>query len=350
MIKQPNSVTEVLSVLAGLRFFFAMWVLFAHTYNFSPASRAMPVPSLSGLVAVLCFLVISGFSIRHSITKELAGYARRRFWRIFPVNVVSVTLAATAYIFLGPNLFDGYGTGYPAPSFWEWSGCYLLLQTFLPVAIPVLFPAWSLAIEIVYYSLAPILLRQRLRIVMGLAVASGAFNLALPYTLSSYLFRETSLLHALAFFWAWLIGWMAYGLPKDQRFAIFSIAIGGGLILWFPPFYALDGVISVVSTLLAWAGTVLVVVYRAKLPIKGRLSAVLIYLGELSFPLYLIHYPVLFALSSSVFKTHPEWNYGIVHVAISLVAAAAVYHLIEKPVRRFVGRQRLVIDTRVSRS
>src|SRR5216683_2604116 len=105
MIEQPKSVERsIWSILAGLRFFFATWVLFAHTYNFGLPSRAMPVPSQSGLVAVLCFFAISGFSIHHSITKQPNGYFERRFWRIFPTNFTAVTMALVAYAVLGPNL------------------------------------------------------------------------------------------------------------------------------------------------------------------------------------------------------------------------------------------------------
>jgi peptidoglycan/LPS O-acetylase OafA/YrhL len=94
MIEQPKSVERsIWSILGGLRFFFASWVLFAHTYNFGLHSRAMPVPSQSGLVAVVCFFAISGFSTHHSITTRPIGYYRHRFWRIFPTHITAVTLA-----------------------------------------------------------------------------------------------------------------------------------------------------------------------------------------------------------------------------------------------------------------
>jgi peptidoglycan/LPS O-acetylase OafA/YrhL len=36
-----------------------------------------------------------------------------------------------------------------------------------------------------------------------------------------------------------------------------------------------------------------------------------------------------------VFKTYPGWNFGIVHVIVSLVAAVIGYHFIDKPLLRF---------------
>jgi hypothetical protein len=52
--------SEFRSLLGG--FLFGLRVLFDHTYNFGPLDRAMPVFTKSGLIAVGCFFVISGFS------------------------------------------------------------------------------------------------------------------------------------------------------------------------------------------------------------------------------------------------------------------------------------------------
>ncbi|MFN5682962.1 hypothetical protein [Bradyrhizobium sp.] len=82
----------------------------------------------------------------------------------------------------------------------------------------------------------------------------------------------------------------------------------------------------------AWIGTLMLVFYRIG-DVGGRVAAVFDYLGEISFPLYILHYPVLFVVSSSLFKAHPNLNYGITQVAISLAAAALAYHLVDRPLR-----------------
>ena len=58
------------------------------------------------------------------------------------------------------------------------------------------------------------------------------------------------------------------------------------------------------------------------------------YLGEVSYPLYLIHYPVFFLVYNGYFKEHPAFNTGLVEVSIAIVAACLVLHLIERPLRR----------------
>src|SRR5438445_222723 len=88
---------ELWASLSATRFFLATWVLFAHTYNFGTAARAMPVPSSNALVSVYCFLAISGFSIHHSISAQPQNYGGRRVARILPSHLASVLLALIAY-------------------------------------------------------------------------------------------------------------------------------------------------------------------------------------------------------------------------------------------------------------
>ena len=140
-------------MLAGLRFFFAMWVLFDHTYVSVRRTRAMPVFSKSGLMAVMCFFVISGFSIHHSITVAPQGYGQRRFWRIFPINALAVGIGWFAWSVL--NLSGGYGTPQVAPTAWDFIGCLLFLEVVLPVMIEFLYPAWSLSVECRSHICAP---------------------------------------------------------------------------------------------------------------------------------------------------------------------------------------------------
>lgn len=350
MITPPNSVAQTLSILAGLRFFFAMWVLFAHTYNFGLHSRAMPVFSQSGLIAVLCFFAISGFSIHHSIALQPKGYYRRRFWRIFPIHITAVTLALVDYAVLG-HIFDGHGREYPLPGVFLWLQYYFLVQVFFyPRYIDVLFPLWSLSIEMMYYAVAPAVKKSS---VNGLLIFIAA-SCVLIFVWRALGLKDISFspwgFQLAAFAWAWLTGWLAYISPRNKIAAALCIFAGFAFITTQPESFWLVNKLSIASTYIAWISTVLVLFFPPELHLKASATRVLNYLGDISFPLYLIHYPVLFALTSSVFKTHPEWNHGVVHVVISLAAAAVVYHLIDKPIRKLVGQRRPVSYVQSPRS
>jgi peptidoglycan/LPS O-acetylase OafA/YrhL len=326
-------------VLAGLRFFFAMWVLFDHTYNFGPADRAIPIFTKSGLVAVMCFFVISGFSIHHSIARQPIGYGARRFWRIAPTNALAVAIGWFAYVVLG--LSGGYGTPPLTPTAVQWVGSLLLLQCVFPVAIHFLFPAWSLSIEVLYYLMAPILMKQRDSSTIVIAAALSCLLFILwPFIRDVYIAEPTHLISAVAFLWAWLAGWLAYS-HRGNRPMVFCFMVGGALGIWAQAkFFGIVDLTSGAANLLAWAVTLVIVFFRIGVPAGDKVRTAFNYLGDISFPLYLLHYPVLFALTSSVFKIHPEWNYGVVQVIIALVVAALAYHFVDRPLRSGIRRTR----------
>ena len=111
-----------------------------------------------------------------------------------------------------------------------------------------------------------------------------------------------------------------------------AFTAGGLLGIWTQAkFFAIVDFTSGAANVLAWALTLVIVFFGIGLPASDKIKAALNYLGDISFPLYLLHYPVLFALTSSVFKFHPEWNYGIVQVIIALVVAALIYRFVDRP-------------------
>jgi peptidoglycan/LPS O-acetylase OafA/YrhL len=331
--------SNIWPLLAGLRFFFAIWVLFDHTYNFGPVQRAMPIFTKSGLVAVLCFFVISGFSIHHSIAGRPKGYGGRRFWRIAPTNVLAVAIGWFAYAVLG--LSGGYGTPPVTPTAIQWIGSLLLLQCLFPVAIHFLFPAWSLSIEVLYYLAAPILVKQRDNVatLVGAALSCLLFVMW-PFIRDIYIAEPNYLVAAAAFLWAWLAGWLAYS-HRGDRFMVVGFMIGGWLGIWTQAkFFGIVDFTSGAANVLAWALTLLIVFFQIGMPASDRSKMILNYLGEISYPLYLLHYPVLFALTSSVFKAHPEWNYGIVQVFVALAVAVLGYHFVDRPLRSGIAYTR----------
>jgi peptidoglycan/LPS O-acetylase OafA/YrhL len=319
-------------VLAGIRFLLAAWVLFDHTYNFGPADRAIPVLTKSGLMAVMCFFVISGFSIHHSIEMKPEGYFRRRFWRIFPLNALAVSIGWFAWSVAG--LSGGYGTPQIPPTPWDFIGCLFLLEVIAPVMIPFFFPAWSLSIEALYYLCAPLFKRSEGNVLIPLLMlGSCAFFAAWPLFRDEYIAARYSYeFAAMAMLWSWLAGWVAYRRPRSILY-LAPLIIGGMVCIWGQKkYFAIEDFASMAVTLIAWIGILLVVFYRLG-AIRGAAAAVCNYLGEISFPLYLLHYPVLFAVSSSVFKRYPDLNHGFVQVLVSLFVAMLAYRYVDKPLR-----------------
>jgi peptidoglycan/LPS O-acetylase OafA/YrhL len=328
---------EIWPILAGLRFFFATWVIFDHTYNFGLADRAMPIFSLSGLMPVLCFLAISGFSIRHSITTSPIGYFRRRFWRIVPTNIACVGIALAAFSFFHGTLTGAQGEPYAMPGFWTWAVYLIPAQAIVPLLTVILFPSWSLSIEIVYYALAPHLTRTKTVYILGAAVISMALFSSwklLPAQIApQYIGNASFGLGAIVFVWAWLAGWIAYSNKNTASLLLLFILIGCICPTAYPDNFALNTYTAVAATYVAWIATITILFLKPRLNLGPSARDVLSYLGEISFPLYLVHYPLWFTLTSLVWGKHPDWNYGILQVAAAICAATAIYQFIDKPLR-----------------
>lgn len=317
---------ELWASLSATRFFLATWVLFAHTYNFGTAARAMPVPSTNALVSVYCFLAISGFSIHHSISAQPLSYAGRRVARILPTHLASVFLALLAYALGGFILFDGHGNPWPHPSFGEWLGCLLLLQAILPIAAAVLFPSWSLSIEVMYYALAPLLQRMVLTVPILLVLVSCAFCFLRPYISQLYIGSDTYGLSAGAMLWAWLAGWLAYA-AKEKAWAYVLCVGAGTFAIWIDPL--LSGFFNYAS----WTAILTLLWFGDTLNIGPRMQSLADYLGELSYPLYIVHYPLLFLVYNVALKSNPNWNWGILQVCFVGSATIIIYHFIDRPGR-----------------
>ncbi len=323
-------------VLAGCRFLLALWVLFDHTYNFGQAEKAIPVLTKSGQMAVMCFFVISGFSIHHSLASKPHGYYHRRFWRIFPMNALMVAIGWLAWSVFG--ITGGYGTPQVAPSFLHFLGCLLFLEVALPVMVPFFFPAWSLSIEALYYACAPWLQRCRAYYLNGIIVASCLFFIVWPYLRNTYIAGGYSYpFAAIGLVWTWLMGWVAYQYPRHRWYLVLAILGGVLSLITQAKYYAIVDVASAAGNVVPWLAVLLIVFFRAG-RITGKPAAFLNYLGEISFPLYILHYPVLFIMTSTLLKTHPEYNTGIVQVTIALAAAVVAFHGVDTPLRRYFTR------------
>jgi peptidoglycan/LPS O-acetylase OafA/YrhL len=324
-------------ILAGLRFFFAFWVLCDHTYIFGPASRAMPVLSLSGLMPVTCFLSISGFSIHHSICTQPVGYFARRFWRIFPTNIATVAIAFFAYQYFG-FLTDGAGHQVPPPDLKTWLVYLIPAQAVIYAFMPVLFPSWSLSIEVIYYLIAPILVRTRANVIVLLAMLSAAafatWNYFPRQWAPEYVAEATNGIGLAVFAWAWLSGWIAYSARHSNLSLALFLVAGCLCVLGQPYGFGLLDKVANVSAYATWLITTLILFKRPKIRMGPSLRRALNYLGDISFPLYLCHFPILFVLTSSVFKSSPGLNYGVTQVAIALLAAAALLHFVDRPFRK----------------
>jgi peptidoglycan/LPS O-acetylase OafA/YrhL len=310
-----------------MRFALAMWVLLAHSYNFRTAGSPLPIPSENALVAVYGFLAISGFSIHHSIYAHHEGFWGRRFWRIAPTHFVSILLAILVYMVCGQDIKDGHGNSPIMPSMGTWIACVLLLQAVVPRFMDVLFPSWTLSVEIICYFAAPLLRGRNIFISIGLLIMSCCFCFLRPKISSQYVGLDSYGISVLSMFWAWIAGWIAYELAGKWLFCILIIGVGTGCIFT-------DSQLSGWMNYAVWALVVGFQFWGDRVRLNNHIASIAEYLGELSFPLYLIQYPVFFLLLNFVFAKVPTFNTALNEIIAVLLSSVVIYHIFDLPFRR----------------
>ena len=358
-----------LDALTALRFLAAAYVVLFHydRFFFPDAPRRDWI--LLGFSGVTFFFVLSGFILAHTYRAvDLADpAARARFYRaraarIAPLYLVSLLLGLPWFLAwvmkstppLQPLLAMG---GVLAP---------LGLHAWLPgAACSLNCPSWSISVEVLFYVLFPVLLPLVLRRPGAYAVAALALwcvfaafasllwsrlapgvSLIEPEpggTLAILLaqaIKYDPLLHLPAF----LAGLALYALFRDRRLPVPALLAASGaafllLLAAFP--FVPQPAMHTGLTVLVWAPLILAGAAIRRGPL---VSAPLVYLGRISFAVYLVHTPAYAvvgtldrALLHGRLAANPALSAGLA-VALTLAAAVLLHHLVEEPARRRILR------------
>jgi peptidoglycan/LPS O-acetylase OafA/YrhL len=324
--------------------------------------HAFPQVLPGGFVGVDIFFVISGYLITGILLASLANdrfsiadFYVRRIRRIFPALVVVLAAAMAAgwfllvpddYRLLGKHVLGGAGF-VSNLVLWSESGYFDEAAEAKP-----LLHLWSLGIEEQFYLAWPLLLwvawRARGRVALlvgGVLVASLAANLWLTprdpvaaFYFPLTRFWELAIGGLLA---AWRPGATAFGLPRraawiaDPRLLSWSgAALIACSVAWLDPSMPFPGWRAIPPVL----GAALLIAAGAGGPVNRHLLSLraMVWIGLVSYPLYLWHWPILSFQNIVSIEAPPAW-WRWAALGASVVLAAATYYLVERPVR-FGGR------------
>lgn len=308
-----------------------------------------------GYLGVDIFFVISGYLITTLLMRELERTGRisvlhfyeRRVRRLLPalLAVMLVSLPVAWHYLPPPQLVDFsksliFSLLFSSNFYWyfslqQYGAESALLQPFLHT--------WSLAVEEQYYIVFPLLLFAIHR--WARRYLASILTIAL---LASLLFAEWATQRNASFsfymlptrFWELLAGSLA-ALLAAGNVAVTSNAMWQkamptlGLVLIVVPLFSLGleahhpGFVTTLPVL----GTALVILFKRDTDWVTRVLSrpAMVYLGLLSYSLYLWHYPI-FAFGRMA-QTEPSVLSKCLWMVLTLVLSALSYYLLEKPFR-----------------
>jgi peptidoglycan/LPS O-acetylase OafA/YrhL len=325
--------------LDGLRGLCALYVLlfhcWAYTYRGFPRYRGPDWLSWLGFgrLAVVFFLVLSGFSLAMSAARngwwlgDLGRYARRRAWRILPAYwaALAFSLVIAWAVVRQPHSAE--------PTTGSVVVYTLLLQDLIAVPTPN-GAFWSIGVEVLLYGLLPLLLMLCRRI----GPAAMLAVVTLPVVLAGFVVFDGSppagnnwlTPHLVPVFAAGVVaaGVVAAG-DRYRRlpWAWLSVAAAvpvGLLILhqgsrWMVGhYYWVDLAIAPAMTMLLLA----VVSGRPATLVRLLDSRPVRRLGSFSYSLYLIHLPIVVAISLKLVA--PRLGHGTAAFAVTTVFAGGL--------------------------
>ncbi|WKX70377.1 acyltransferase [Streptomyces sp. XD-27] len=356
--------SERMPSLTGLRFVAAFGVFVCHAAFLSPRmqGRSWTPTELLGPVAVSLFFILSGFVLTRF---RRPGDTARAFWRrrvvkIYPNHLTAWALFMIYFLSIGVAVRQSGSVLALVPG-------VLLVHTWLPKYNLIgsgNIVAWSLACEVFFYLLFPLLLALVRRIPPRRLAAAAVCMAAAVWTVPVVSY---ALGGALLPGFPWPVPrnqlWFAYFLPlcrlpefvlgiilaigmrSDDRkrrigvgasaaLLLASLALGATLL---PPVFLFAAVGVVPLTLLIRA-TAALDLRGARSPLR---TPVMVFLGEISYAFYLVHALALLVVYEITGDAWAGLATGVLGLPVALLMAWLLYTLVERPcMRRFARRRR----------
>lgn len=367
--KAPTNIPDYgeTNFITGMRAYAALAVVLIHSGGAGLRELGPFFDSLVNLgrAGVYVFFVISGYSVANSFDKAsgYSSYIVRRLWRIVPLYYLWILLSLLMKI---------GGNGW-AEKFGVSNGFYNLSMHFsflsfldYRVANSIIGVEWSIPIEVAWYVFLPLILRFLVRdkwsaiifiplslVLQHFALKYGFF-FAVPAKIAG-LFSFPVTDPGLAVQWGpfryfvpYILGVAAYRLRGKIPFSAFNYFLPWAALAAIPAYAAFPAlfdrifmeelvVMSLITFVLVLFGTPKDIVFRAVFA-----NPAAIYLGSISYGLYLSHIPAkAFLLKVLPGTGGPLLSFLLIAGGATLVSSLT-YAFFERPILRYSARRRPV--------
>ncbi|MEG0858382.1 MAG: acyltransferase family protein [Pseudomonas sp.] len=301
-----------------------------------------------GFVGVDVFFVISGFLIAQIVLrkKELGNFSFVEFYigrmrRIVPAYLVMlVVVSVVMAIFLIPRDFDTFKESLISAIYFNSNNYFAVLNDYFAPAgyeLPLLH-TWSLAVEMQFYLFLPLvimvfpirLLVPVLLLVVVFLVVGSEYFLRLDHRQAVYFSLSARVPE-------FLIGTLVAILSKDLKFskklstvlAVIGVTLVGISFLGIAEGQRFPGLLA----LPACVGIALLLITPNSVPSRVLSCAPLVFVGALSYSLYLWHWPILAAIRYFSGTYEVGGTATLVFFTLTFGSAYLSYRFVEAPFR-----------------
>ena len=361
------------ALLDGLRGVAALLVVWYHVFEGFQFAGNKPVIDFinHGYLAVDFFFILSGFVVGYAYdsrwgkTLTLGGFFRRRLIRLQPMVIMGAVIGAASFLISGMERWDGTHATLWLTFLAFVCGCLMLpALPGMPREVrgngemfPLNGPCWSLFFEYVgniVYALFIRRLSTRLLALLSFALCcalawfavtdqSGYGSIGVGWTVD----RTNILGGMLRMLCPFTMGVLMSRLFKPLRQArgAFWTSAALLLIIFHIPYIYSDGALSlngVFEAACIIAVFPLLVWYAASGKTTDEASTrICRFLGDISYPLYIVHYPLMYAFYMWLIKTHQytlheTWPAALAAVSASIILAWLCLKLYDMPIRKWL--------------
>lgn len=354
----------MLEPLTSLRFIAAMLIVIHHSaayFGLSEYSAVLALPQ-----GVSFFFILSGFilSYNHSDTRasDWKLFYLNRFARLWPAHIA----AAALWLYFGYPGFVGVEKNV---AIFATITNLTLTQSFIPFSAfyssinPV---AWSISVEVFFYLVFPLIVAGG--IVSASRWLAASFALLVAIITAVVLFdvpnatedpmgvSVSSIIYSfpLARLFEFCLGcftaflFKKYNGHRFNKQTLLEIAALGLVILsmaltasqefrmLLPPYYPVGAWTIWSGSCIPMAVLIYVMAVGGGKVSKALSNRVIVYLGEISFSLYLVHLTMLCIFMVYAQSLPSSFAGFSIYIAASIAMSALLYHAIENPCRRII--------------
>lgn len=365
-------------LLDGLRGAAALMVVWYHVFEGFAFAQGGTIDVFNhGHLGVDFFFMLSGFVISYayddrwqSDNKEkltIANFFKRRLIRLHPMLIIGAVIGCITFLLQGGVKWDGTETES------QWIITALMLTMLFVPAYPgtgydvrgngemysLNGPSWSLFFEYIGNIIYALLIRRLSNKALGTLVAltgiiwvwfiaadvSGYDMIGIGWTLDKTNFFGGLLRMMFPFSLGML---MARNFKPIKIKGIFWISIIVLFILFSMPYIPKNGNISLngLYELFCIVFVFPVIVWLAASGNTGDATSTKVcsFLGDISYPLYIVHYPIMYLfyawlIENKLYTLEETWPVVIMVIAINITLAYASLKLYDEPVRRWLTKK-----------